>query len=497
TSIQATTEPNFYGHKVSTVEITFAEDTDAETLAAATFTLYDRGSANPQFGKVKITDVDVVGKTVFLNIDQGSDKVTDRSRNSFGTLNTTGWYADLEGNIYCGTEQTTDALGKTIYPNTAKKTCQGRELDLILCINETDITEGIMSTDGAGHKLADTVWQDTIKIGLEEVQTVMVDVGWEAKGYTLVNNEGKVPVQIIYPEGYDVNRKEAYPVVVYQCGGGVCYWELTDTSVEGVLAPAHNLGCNAVYDNMMTEWHAEYPEAVVMAVNVHSTDTPNAAREIAGVLDYGIANWNLDRDKILIVGNSQGTLIGSDVIRQRPDLIGAYLECNGNFGANIAVTGTDGTLANSSLGSWTEEEINNIIANNVSVWMFNGETDGNNPGVQQDTIKVYSDLFRKAGKSEQWIADHVRASGLQSWKFKEWGETDHSVTKVVAWNYIANPYNDPNEGGKTLAVGDTYKFAGKEESYAYYEYTMDYDYTVYEESVAEWVSNLFNGEYDK
>ncbi|MDD6211823.1 MAG: PHB depolymerase family esterase, partial [Clostridiales bacterium] len=70
TSIQATTVPNFYGHKVSTVEITFAEDTDAAALAEATFTLYDRGSANPQFGEVKVTDVKVEGNTVILTVDQ-------------------------------------------------------------------------------------------------------------------------------------------------------------------------------------------------------------------------------------------------------------------------------------------------------------------------------------------------------------------------------------------------------------------------------------------
>ena len=150
----------------------------------------------------------------------------------------------------------------------------------------------------------------------------------------------------------------------------------------------------------------------------------------------------------------------------------------------------DGTLANSSLGSWTEEEVQAMIDNGVSVWMFNGETDGDNPAAQQDVIEIVKDLYREAGKSESWIEEHVRASGLQSWKFKDWGETDHSVTKVVAWYYLGQPYMDV-EKGTSLKAGETYQYSGKEESYEKYQYTMDYVYTVYPESVAQWAKDVF------
>ena len=55
------------------------------------------------------------------------------------------------------------------------------------------------------------------------------------------------------------------------------------------------------------------------------------------------------------------------------------MECNGNLGGMASADAVDGTLANSSLGSWTEEEVQAMIDNEVSVWMFNGETDGDNP----------------------------------------------------------------------------------------------------------------------
>lgn len=491
TSIQATVVANFYGYKVGTVEITYEEGTDLDGVNADCFTLYDRGFNNPQFGKVEITDASVDGNVVTLSIDQGTDKVTDRTRETYGTLCTSAnWYVDSEGNVHYGDEETTDALGITILPNTIGHGLQRREnMDLILCVNTDDITKGIRSTDGAGTMLVDTIWQEAIlSDDLDKVELEMVDVGWQAEGYTMLGDQGKVPVHVIYPDDYDPNRDEPYPVIDYQCGGGVCYWEVTD-STDGTV-PANNPGCNVVYDVMMTEWHRQMPDAIIISVNVHSSDTENAAKEIAGVLDYAIENWNADKNRIILVGNSQGTIISSDVIRQRPELIAGYVECNGNLGGMAAADEVDGTLAHSSLSAWSEAQVQAMIDNEVSVWMFNGETDGDNPAAQQDIIEIVKDLYREEGKSESWIDAHVRASGLQSWKFKDWGETDHSVTKVVAWYYLGSPYLDV-EKNTELEPGDTYKYSGTEEDYANYEYTMDYEYTVYAESVAEWVQNVF------
>ena len=68
------------------------------------------------------------------------------------------------------------------------------------------------------------------------------------------------------------------------------------------------------------------------------------------------------------------------------------------------------------------------------------------------------------------------------------------MTKVVAANYIEKPYTDVYAGGN-LAPGASYKFTGLEE-YQYYPYTLGFTYSVYPESVAEWVKNLFAGIYE-
>ena len=492
TSIQATTTPNFYGHKVASVAVTYAAGTDLSEVSLEDYAVYDRGFNNPDYGQLELTDISVSGNVVTLYTDLGTDKVTDRSRETYGTLCTSSnWYVDSEGVIHCDDPENgeeagawTDALGTTIEPNTINKGLQWREnMDLILCVDGASLADGIASTDGAGQMLEDTVWQETILGGgLDEVVLEMVDVGEPAPNSTMLGDQGEVPVHVIYPEGYDAGRAEPYPAIVYQCGGGVCYWEVTD----GSATPANNLGCNVVYDEMMTKWHELMPDAIIMSVNVHSTPIDVSAAEIAGVLDYAIANWNVDQDGIVIVGNSQGTLISSDVIRQRPDLIAGFVECNGNLGSMATADQLDGTLANSSLGTWTEEEVQAMIDNEVAVWMFNGETDGDNPAAQQDVIEIVKELYRQAGKDEIWIDEHVRASGLQSWKFKAWGETDHSVTKVVASNYLENPYTDVWENQAELAAGDSYTYTGQEEGYANYDLTRDYQYTVYPESVSEW-----------
>ena len=133
TSIQATTTPNFYGHKVASVAITYEEGTDLSGVTLADYAVYDRGFNNPDYGQLELTDISVSGNVVTLYTDLGTDKVTDRSRETYGTLCTSSnWYVDSEGVIHCdapeGGEEAgawQDALGTTIEPNTINKACSG------------------------------------------------------------------------------------------------------------------------------------------------------------------------------------------------------------------------------------------------------------------------------------------------------------------------------------------------------------------------------------
>ena len=492
-SIDTVTIPNFYGQKVGTVTVTFKDGTDMAAVEKAGVKLYDRGSLNAQFGEVKVSDVKYDGNKAILTIDQGSEKLTDRSRNAFGVYATTGWYIDTAGNIFAGSEDTTDALGMTIHANKTRKGYQARKnLDLILCVG-TEIPDGLAMTDGIGNLLRNTAWNTVVNEGYDRIESMMIDVSWKAEGYTMMSDEGYVPIQVIWPEGYDAKRAEKYPVVVYQAGAGLCYWELTDTSVDGVLAPANNPGGNVAFDNMMTGWAEAYPEAIIMSVDVHSADQVVSAKEITGVLDHFIKNYNVDKDRIVGVGNSFGTVILSDVIRQRPDLISAFVENNGRLGNPTDGSTVDGTLEHSAIKHWTAAELQAVLDNQISIWFFNGETDSAHPAVQQDIYTIMQQQYKAAGMSDKWISENLRASGYQSWNFKAWGETDHSCTKITAWYYLTKPYLTPNENGVALKPGDTYRFTGKEN--ANYYGADKFDYKVYAESVSEWVKNVFAGKY--
>ena len=106
---------------------------------------------------------------------------------------------DTEGNIFFGSEDANDELGIAINPNLTGKSCFPREnLDLILCVNSANVQTGLKSTDGHGNLLEDSVWSEIKdESGLDEIELEMVDPGWKAEGYTIVNEaektEGKVP----------------------------------------------------------------------------------------------------------------------------------------------------------------------------------------------------------------------------------------------------------------------------------------------------------------
>lgn len=123
---------------------------------------------NPDFGELQIAEANVDGNRVTLEIDQGTAKTADRSRNTFGMLNIIGWYMDQEGNIYCVRTESKDVLGNTIFPKTSNKPCHGKNLDRILCLNDENIADGIFSTANKDNFLADTVWKEVnIVSGLE------------------------------------------------------------------------------------------------------------------------------------------------------------------------------------------------------------------------------------------------------------------------------------------------------------------------------------------
>ena len=148
-----------------------------------------------------------------------------------------------------------------------------------------------------------------------------------------------------------------------------------------------------------------------------------------------------------------GTGITSQCVRDYTELVDVFLNYNGWFGDGPnQIFSSDRQKA-----TWPEESVQHIADEGVAIWFFNGEKDPlANP---QFTVNAYKQLipyYQAAGWSDEWIADNLRISGFKDYKFVEWGVNDHSVTKVVASNYITSPYRDVYEDGGLLNAGDNY-----------------------------------------
>lgn len=477
-SIQAFTDICFYGQKLTKVVITYAKGTDLTGINVNDFAIWDRGYANPSFVKACLdrTEVDAEAGTVTIFITTDSEKTGDRSKNPVGTLASGAWYIDAEGVVHFGDGSAADPITgeKFAAVERGKGYFTRKNLDLVLTQGDQEIGEGIAMTDGHGNKLAGGLWKDTINNKYDDFEIMGVDGAVDASRY--VAFDGKIPVMVSIPKTYA--DEEKWPLVCYITGSGTSYWELYN---EDGTVKANNPGTNLTFDNAATGW---IEDAVVISPDVYSDDNVNAAKDVATAISYMIDNYNIDTDHIIIEGNSNGTVICSEVLRQYPGLVDVFICNNGRVGNRVNASDVDGTLEKSSLGEWTEKELESLPANGVRIWTFNGETDSAHPVVTQDGHKQLVDIYKEAGLGDRWIAENLRISGYQSWRFKYWGETDHSCTKMTFWYFLDNPYNTPNEDGKKLSPGSLYRFPGLEET-NYYG-ADEYDYVVYRDSVKEW-----------
>lgn len=485
-SIQAYTDMAFYGQKLVKVAIQYAPGTDLTGIQAdgSSYMLWDRGSADPTFAPVKVTSATVAPMegVVTLTVTTDTEATTARTRNSVGALTTGAWYIGVDDKIYFGAENSAAAdpiTGEVFYANPSKKGYQTREnLDLILCHGDEALSDGLRLTDGVGNYTAQDKWLPTSNAQTDVFETLYLDVNdtvtknsgkrYVAPGYTAY--EGKVPVSVSLPQGYDA--KQSYPLVVYVCGGGTSYWELYDAA--GNLT-AHNPGTNLAFDNAPLVWTQQ--DAIVITPHVHSNANTDAAHEVAAVIQQISAKYAANQDAIILVGNSNGTLILSETVRMYPGLGDVFFVVNGDLGG-----GAHDATSN-SLAKWTEDELTAMAKSGLAVWFHRGETDMHIKG-NQTAYQTILPYYKAAGHSDEWMRDNLRISAYMSWNFKYWGETDHSCTRLLWANFADTLYLNVYQGQSPLKPGDTYRLTGTE--------TFDYagaetfDYLVYGDTAQQW-----------
>ena len=449
--IQAYTDMTFYGQGLGSVEITYRPGVDVSGVTAQSYSLEDRGTLSPDFGRIEIAGVSVQGQTVTLSIAEntgatsnnkmiytGDQKEGSRERNAFGIYCTGAWYRDVNGVIYYGKEDTAEYRANTTGMGYQARPC------LELRLRHTGEAESASAclANEKGQYNAGGLWKQTIDANFGEggFQT-FEELGIQVES-TAKNAKDVVPDQ--YVRGYlyvpeDYTGDEEVPLVVTISGNGTSFWILEDGT--------NNFGTNIMYDAATTSWIGK--GAIVVGIHDRSIMGGNGEDydyllDDVNVIKYLLEHYNIDRDRIIIHGNSRSTMAASTIIQalagqpysagqdaadwgDRPRTktldksvydfeIGVFLCNNGLYGGQ---------------GLWTYEDRLAVAKTGLRAWIFDAEQDFNNIDYVEEQIKA----FKEAGYSDQWIAENLRLTCFPSELFYYWGESDHSTTRINYWYF--------------------------------------------------------------
>ncbi|MEL7646637.1 MAG: hypothetical protein AAGU76_01020 [Sedimentibacter sp.] len=483
-SIQAYTDLSFYGQKLTKVEIKYDGNVDLSKVTADTYTLLDRGYANPDFAEITIDSADVKGKTVTLNISMdtsalennaiiysGDNRTGSRTKNPLGLYSTGPWYRDVNGVIYFGSADT-----DFYKANSTGKGYQTREcLELKLYhTGETEADAACLANDDGKYN-ADGLWLPTIdanygKNGFMSFEELGISVPT-----TATDGDEFVKGWAYFPQNYSKNNSKKYPMIITITGGGTSYWRLPDGT--------NNFGTGLNFDGSGFRWIDS--EAIVLNIHDRSTGGGDDYKfwvDDYNVIQYFIQNYDADPDAITLSGNSRGTIASNTIASAYPGLIKTLVLNNGSMGTGIAGK-------NMFEGVWGDKEWQAAAENGMRIWAFDGEQDTNNIEMYKAAINRY----KSAGWSNEWIAENIRLTGFPTELYYYWGETDHSTTKMTYWYFFDNLYYGPDAEiingeivyNTMLNAGDTYQLDGTLTNGKYNK--EGFDYVIYGGTLHDWV----------
>ncbi|HYQ56993.1 MAG TPA: hypothetical protein VEP89_06560 [Draconibacterium sp.] len=483
-TIQAYTDFCFYGQKLIAIEITYEDNVDLSTVTPATYTLMDRGYANPDFAEATIESVDVNEQVVTLNITQDTEALEDnaliysgenatgsRAKNPIGLKITGPWYRGVDGTIYYGEEDSDEYK-----VNTSGDGYQTREsLELKLWHTGEEVADAANLANEDGSYNSEGLWLPTIHAnygedGFRSFEELGIKVAT-----TATDGDQFVKGWAFFPENFDANSAEGYPLIITITGFGTSYWKHEDGT--------NNVGTGLNFDGSGYRWMGN--GAIVL--NIHDRSHTGGEEykfwiDDYQVIQYFIENYNADPQQITLTGNSRGTAACNTIASTYPGLINTLVLNNGSMGNGIAG-------AQMLSGGWTDKEWQDAANNGLSIWAFDGEQDTDNIDIYKKAI----DQYKKAGWSDEWIAENIRLTGFPTNLYFYWGETDHSTTKMTYWYFFDKPYYGPDAEitngeliyNTRLKSGDTYQIQGKLTDGEYNK--EGFDYVIYEENLKDWV----------
>ena len=499
-NIQAYTDGTIYGTAVTKILVTYKDNTNLTNVDKNSYVIEDRGSLDPDFGELKIDDVEVNDNVVTINIKHsfdatdnntliytGDDTEGVRERNSYGVYVTTGWYRDINGNIHYGDGTNEEYLSNENNIGYQKRTC----LDLRIKHQGEESFESL--SDELGNYNKNSKWLETIDLQFgEDGFKNLYDLKITSSASEGTDNTGDKYVRGYYyvPKDYDPENG----IVFTLQGQAICYWRLEDGT--------DNEGTGITFDTATTSWK----NTGAIVVNIHDRssygkdygnfwETYDFVLDDVNVMKYFIEKYNVTGN-IVLQGNSRGTMASSMIIKalagqaydpRNQTMNGNYDEAKYldkevyNFNVDCFI------CQNGSFGyQYDEDDWNAIRATNLKVWAFNGEQDTNDIS----NISKYSEMMVDI-KGNDWVKENVRLTAYPSELFYPFGESDHSVTRMNGWFFADEGYLGPDltidENGEIvyqnkLNDGDTYTLQARGNGSA----KKDHEYVIYNESFHLW-----------
>lgn len=483
-SIQAYTDLCFYGQKLTRVVITYLDGADLSGVSVGTYTLLDRGYANPDFARAVIESVNVRGKTVTLTITtdtealdnnalvySGDNATGSRTKNPVGLYATGPWYRSADGVIHFGEKNSENYRANTTGDGYQTRPCL--ELKLYHSGETEKDAACLAGTDG--KYVSNGLWLPTVDAGYGENGFRTFEEMGITVPTTATDGDKYVKGWVYLPEGFDRNRQKKYPLIITITGFGTSYWKYADGT--------NNFGTGLNFDGSGFRWMN--CGAIVLNIHDRSHTGGNDYKfyeDDYNVIQHFIKNYNADPDAITLTGNSRGTVACNTIAATYPGLVNTLILNNGSIGSGMAGK-------QMFEGVWTDEVWKEIARNGTSIWAFDGEQDTDN----KDAFSKAVSMYKAAGWSDEWIRDNVRLTGFPTGLYHYWGETDHSTTKMTYWYFFDKPYFGPDAKivkGKLvynsrLKKGDTYELRGRMTGGKYNK--EGFKYVIYGETLRDWV----------
>ena len=206
--------------------------------------------------------------------------------------------------------------------------------------------------------------------GTEEKGDYVTEGTEEYRGFTLDNvlhseTQGDIHLNLYVPDSYD--------------GEEPCAVFFTLPGYEGLYF--QGVGENLYSENFGFEAQAYDPDMIIVAPQLSDWGETSADQTIA-LVEYFLANYNIDLDRVYGEGYSGGGETMSQVMGKRPELFAAYLQCSSQW----------------------EGDYEPVIESRTPVYFVIGESDeyyGSQP--TQEAYDNLYELYRQEGLSDEEI----------------------------------------------------------------------------------------------